>query len=176
MRLKLLLDICRTMLTARLRQSIVAAAGVTFSITMFIALTGFMTGLNKMLDGLILNRTPHVRLFNEIKPNPEQPINVSHLYNGYYNFISTLKAGSARLEIYNIGFIMQSLKRDERVLGFTPRITAHGFFNYGTLDINGAINGIDVQEENRLFSFTDNVVEGNAGDLKNVSNSIILGK
>jgi lipoprotein-releasing system permease protein len=129
-----------------------------------------------MLDGLILNRTPHVRLYNEIKPNPDQPINVSNLYTGYYNFISTLKAGSARLEIYNIGFVMQSLKKDERVLGLTPRITAQAFFNYGTLDINGVINGIDVQQESRLFSFTDNVVKGNAEDLKNISNSIILGK
>ena len=73
MRTELLLNICRTMLTARLRQSIVAAAGVTFSITMCIALTGFMTGLNQMLDGLILNRTPHVRLYNEIKPIGVQP-------------------------------------------------------------------------------------------------------
>src|SRR5687767_10796176 len=126
MNYKLLLNIAKALLLARWKQTLVAAIGVTFGITMFVALLSFMTGLNKMLDGLILNRTPHVRLFNEIKPNPEQPINVSHLYNGYYNFISTLKAGSARLEIYNIGFIMQSLKRDERVLGFTPRITAHG--------------------------------------------------
>ncbi len=176
MNYKLLLNIAKALLLARWKQTLVAAIGVTFGITMFVALLSFMTGLNKMLDGLILNRTPHVRLYNEIKPNPEQPINVSHLYNGYYNFISTLKAGSARLEIYNIGFIMKSLKKDARVLGFTPRIIAQAFFNYGTLDINGAINGIDVQEESLLFSFTDNVVEGNAGDLKNISNSIILGK
>lgn len=30
----------------------VAAVGVMFSITMFIALLGFMNGLNDMLDGL----------------------------------------------------------------------------------------------------------------------------
>lgn len=32
-----------------------------------------MTGLNKMLDNLILNRTPHVRLYNEIKSSEFQP-------------------------------------------------------------------------------------------------------
>ena len=47
---------------------------VTFSITMFVALLGFMNGLNDLLDGLILNRTPHVRLYNEIQPSPVQPI------------------------------------------------------------------------------------------------------
>jgi lipoprotein-releasing system permease protein len=32
---------------------------------MFIALVSFMNGLNELLDGLMLNRTPHVRLYNE---------------------------------------------------------------------------------------------------------------
>jgi len=172
---KLILNIARSLLLARWRQTLVAAIGVTFGITMFIALLSFMTGLNKLLDGLVLNRTPHIRLFNEIKPNVRQPVNESKLYKGYYNFISSLKSGNARLAIYNSGFIMQTLQKDERILGFTPKITAQVFFNYGTLDINGVVNGIDVQQESRLFSFNDYVVTGKAEDLKNISNSIVLG-
>jgi lipoprotein-releasing system permease protein len=38
------------------------------------------------------------------------------------------------------------------------------------------INGIDVEAESELFHFNDYVIEGNSLDLKNVSNSIILGK
>ncbi|MCB0816958.1 MAG: ABC transporter permease, partial [Flavobacteriales bacterium] len=70
MGVRLLFGISTTLLLARLRQTIVAAVGVTFSITMFVALLGFMNGLNDLLDGLILNRTPHVRLYNEIQPSP----------------------------------------------------------------------------------------------------------
>lgn len=176
MNFTLLLNIAKALLLARWRQTLIAAIGVTFGITMFVALLSFMTGLNKMLDGLILNRTPHVRLYNEIKPNASQPIMSSPLFNDHYNFISNLKANNARLEIYNIGFIMQSLEKDEQVLGFSPRITAQAFFNYGSLDINGVVNGIDVNQESRLFAFTDYVIEGNPGDLKNIPNSIILGK
>jgi lipoprotein-releasing system permease protein len=176
MNFKLTFNIAKSLLLARWRQTLVAAIGVTFGIAMFVALLSFMTGLNKMLDGLILNRTPHVRLFKEIKPNPIQPINESKSYTGYYNFISSLKSGNARLEIYNNGFIMQSLKKDPRILGFTPRITAQVFFNNGAVDINGVINGADVQEEIRLFSFTQYIIEGRAEDLQNIPNSIILGK
>jgi hypothetical protein len=61
------LSIALTLLRAKLRQSIMAAVGVMFSITMFVTLLGFMNGLNHLLDGLILNRTPHVRLYNELK-------------------------------------------------------------------------------------------------------------
>jgi lipoprotein-releasing system permease protein len=71
---------------------------------------------------------------------------------------------------------MQSLSKDGRVRGFAPRISTQVFFNNGNIDINGLINGIDVQKETLLYSFNDYVVAGNAADLKNVANSIILGK
>jgi lipoprotein-releasing system permease protein len=35
-----------------------------------------MNGLNELLDGL-LNRTPHVRLYNEVKPAENQPLDLS---------------------------------------------------------------------------------------------------
>jgi lipoprotein-releasing system permease protein len=46
----------------------------------------------------------------------------------------------------------------------------------GAIDLTGSINGIDPEEENRLFKFSDYVTRGNFMDLKNVPNSIILGK
>lgn len=176
MNLKLLVNIAKALLVARWRQTLVAAIGVTFGIAMFVTMQSFMTGLNKLLDGLILNRTPDVHLYHEIKPSKWQPVNESPFYKNNYNFISSPKSANARLEIYNSGPIMQSLSKDGRVRGFAPRISTQVFFNNGNIDINGLINGIDVQKESQLYSFNDYVVAGKAADLKNVANSIILGK
>ena len=176
MNYKLIVDIAKSLLLARWRQSLVAAIGVTFSITMFIALLGFMNGLNDMLDGLILNRTPHVRLFNEIKPNPEQPVDLSADFKNSHNFIRSVKSSGGRLEIRNSSAIMQALKTDTRVLGLAPKITAPVLYNSGTIDITGTVSGIDVMAESSLFFFSDYVTTGDPLDLKNVSNSIVLGK
>lgn len=176
MSIKLILDISKSLLLARWKQTLVAAIGVTFSIAMFIALLSFMSGLNSMLDGIIINRTPHIRLYNKIKPLENQPIDLSEKFNSNYNFISSIKPKNERLEIYGVGAIMSMLKKDNRVLGIAPKITSQVFFNIGVIDLNGIINGVDVDEENRLFSFSDYVVEGNFQDLKNTPNSIILGK
>ena len=135
-----------------------------------------MTGLNDLLDSLIVNRTPHVRLYNEIKPSKDQPITKTVEYKDYYNFIHSVKTSGSRQELYNSGAIMQSIQKDDRVLGLAPRVAAQGFFNDGTIDITGVINGVDVQAENKLFHFNEYVVGGNYIDLKNVANSIILGK
>ncbi|MES2765247.1 MAG: FtsX-like permease family protein [Bacteroidota bacterium] len=174
MNFALLFDIAKSLLLARLKQTVVAAVGVTFSITMFITLLSFMTGLNEMLDGLILNRTPHVRMFNEIKPNANQP--VDHVFKNSHNFVHSVKSSGSRVEIYNSGAILQALSRDERVLGFAPRLTTQVFFNDGAIELAGVVNGIDVESETKLFFFTDYVVAGSATDAKNTANSIILGK
>ena len=176
MNYKLIADVSRSLLLARWKQTLVAAIGVTFSITMFISLLSFMSGLNDLLDGLIINRTPHIRLYNEIKPSAQQPVSLSEKYRDHYNFISKVKPKKEHLEIYNNAAIMNYLKKDDRILGIAPKIATQVFYNVGAIDLAGAINGIDVEAENKLFLFQNYVTEGNYVDLKNTPNSIILGK
>lgn len=176
MNIRLIIHIAASLLLARWRQTLVAAIGVTFSITMFITLLSFMTGLNKMLDGLVLNRTPHVRLYKEINANPNQPVLLSPAYRSHYNFIHSIKSGNSRQEIYNSAAIIDRVGSDERVMGLAPKITAQVFFNEGNIDITGVVYGIDLDAESRLFFFNDYIVNGNAEDLRNTANSIILGK
>src|SRR5947209_8865825 len=117
MNYKLIINVAQSMLLARWRQTLVAAIGVTFSITMFITLLSFMTGLNKLLDGLIINRTPHVRLYNEPNPSSNQPVNAYDAFKNAYNFISSIKSSNSRQEIYNSTAILQAVQHDNRVTG-----------------------------------------------------------
>jgi lipoprotein-releasing system permease protein len=176
MKYGLLLEISRALLLARWRQTLVAAIGVTFSITMFIALLSFMSGLNDLLDGLILNRTPHIRLYKDIKSSGKQPIDLTAQYKGYYNFVSSVKPKNERQQIRNNAVIIKTLKKDPVVLGVAPKIIAQVFYNIGVVSLTGIINGIDPGEENRLFMFQDYVTRGSYQDLINIPNSIVLGK
>jgi lipoprotein-releasing system permease protein len=176
MKIKLLFEIAISLLMARWKQTLVAAIGVTFSITMFVTLLSFMSGLNEMLDGLIVNRTPHIRLYKDIKPSKEQPIDKKNKNKKQYNFVSSVKPKNERVELFNSGAIIKSLQKDARVLGVAPKVTAQIFYNVGALQFGGIINGIEPGEENRLFLFDNYVTEGQYLDLKNVPNSIILGK
>lgn len=176
MNLRLIFDIAKLLLLARWRQTLVAAIGVTFGITMFIALLGFMNGLNDLLDGLVLNRVPHVRLYNEIKANANQPINLAWSDKKSHHFISSVKAGQVREDIYNNAAIINKVEGDSRVLGVTPRLITQVFFNSGTVNISGIINGINAEREIRLFHFRDYVVNGNPENLMRIPNTIVLGK
>lgn len=175
MKVNLITQVSVALLKARRRQTMVAAFGVTFSITMFITLLSFMAGLNDLLDNLILNRTPHIRLYNEILPSDSQPISRSAAHAEDYNIVRHVKPKNELLEIRNSEAIIKALKNDPNVRGVAAKTLVPIFYNVGSIDLTGIINGIDVDAENRLFKFQDYVVEGKSTNLKNTPNSIILG-
>ena len=175
MNFKLILNIALHLLRARLKQTIVAAVGVTFGIAMFISLVGFMHGLNDLLDGLMLNRTPHVLLYNEIKPSEKQPVSLAGDYKNNVNFIHSIKPKDRGKSIYDGKTIIKVLKEDARIIDVAPKVTTPVFFNSGTIEISGIVNGIDVLSEEKLFKISDYIIEGKIADLLQ-NNSIIIGK
>jgi lipoprotein-releasing system permease protein len=175
MNYKLILNIALHLLRARLKQTIVAAIGVTFSIAMFISLVSFMNGLNDLLDGLMLNRTPHVRLYNEIKLTKDQPIYLAKEYENSTNFISSIKPKDRGKSIYNGIPILKALKDDKRIIDVAPKVVAPVFYNSGTIEISGVVNGIDVLAEEKLFQISDYIIDGKITDLAQ-NNSVIIGK
>jgi lipoprotein-releasing system permease protein len=175
MNYKLILNIALHLLRARLKQTIVAAIGVTFSIAMFISLVSFMNGLNDLLDGLMLNRTPHVRLYNEIKPTKDQPIYLAKEYKNSTNFISSIKPKDRGKSIYNGIPIRKALKDDKRIIDVAAKVVAPVFYNSGTIEISGVVNGIDVLAEEKLFQTSDYIIDGKITDLAQ-NNSVIIGK
>jgi lipoprotein-releasing system permease protein len=172
---KIIANIAKTHLISRLKQTSIAALGVTFGIGTFITLVSFMTGLNGLLDGLILNRTPHIHLYNEIKATEKQPIDFILNESTDFSIIHSIQPKHNQLRIHNALPILDYLNKDENVKGAIPQITAQVFYKAGSNNLNGIINGIKPMEEDRLFSLGDYVVKGSVKDLKNNSSGIIIG-
>lgn len=175
MKYKLLLSISKTHLLSRKKQSLIAALGVTFGIGTYIIMMSFMTGLNGLLDGLILNRTPHIHLYNEIQPSNRQPIDV---YSGYKNkekVVQSVKPKNTQLRIYNALPLLGFLNKQKYVKGATPQVKAQAFYLAGSTQLNGSLTGIDVMREGALYNLSDYIVEGTLRDLSQNENGILLG-
>lgn len=174
-RYRVIFDITRTHLLSRMKQSSIAALGVTFGIGTFIVLMSFMTGLNNLLDGLILNRTPHVRIYNEIEPSDQQPIELIDSFSEAWNIVRSIKPKNSQERIHNALPLIDRLEEDSRVKGVSPQVNAPVFYLAGNIELNGVINGIDPMEEMRLFNFGDYIVEGSPDDLAKNRNGILIG-
>ncbi len=172
---KIILDISKTFLLSRIKQSGIAALGVTFGIGTFVILVSFMTGLNGLLDGLILNRTPHIHIYNEVKRSEVQPIDLVSRFRNGLNVVHSVKPKKNQIRIHNALPLIEALKSDERVKGVTPQVSAKVFYLSGSTELNGLVNGINIENEIRLFNFDDYIVKGSPQDLLKNKNGILLG-
>ena len=170
-----ILGIAKTHLVSKLKSTITATLGVTFGIGAYITLVSFMTGLNKMLDDLILNQTPHVHLYNEIAPTAQQPTDLVAEFENYMTIIHSIKPKQNQQKIHNALPIITFLKDHKLVKGATPQIRGQIFYLSGSQDLGGNILGVDIMEEERLYNIQDYIVKGSSKDLKNNVNGILLG-
>jgi lipoprotein-releasing system permease protein len=172
---KVILNIAKTHLLTKIKQTAIAALGVTFGISAYITLVCFMTGLNNMLDDLILNQTPHVHIYNEIEPSKKQPIALYDNFKNSFNVVHSIKPKLSQKKIHNALPIIKYLNNNENVRGAIPQIKTSVFYITGSIEIGGYLTGINPLDEAKLFNFQDYIVKGSPEALHNTNNGILLG-
>jgi lipoprotein-releasing system permease protein len=170
-----ILNIAKTHLLTKIKQTATAALGVTFGIGSYITLVCFMTGLNGMLDDLILNQTPHVHVYNEIAPSKQQPISLIQSVEESFNVVHSVKPKLSQKKIHNALPIIDYLEANKNVRGALPQIKTQIFYIAGSIDLGGNLTGINPIDEANLFNMSDYIVEGTAEALHNTDNGILLG-
>lgn len=174
-KLNLILNIAKTHLVSKIKQTTIAALGVTFGIGSYITLVSFMTGLNEMLDNLILNQTPHVHIFNEIEPSKQQPVDLYSDFEKSLNIVSSIKPKQTQKKIHNAVPIIQYLNKDKNVRGAIPQVKTQIFYIAGSIELGGNLTGIDINREIELFDFKNYLIDGTAEALENTDSGIIMG-
>ncbi len=172
---KVILNIARTHLLTKMKSTVTAALGVTFGIGAYITLVSFMTGLNAMLDDLVLNQTPHIHIYNEIEPSKTQPIGLYSEFKDAVNIVHSVKPKQSQKKIHNAVPILEYLKGEGNVKGATPQLRAQIFYISGSIELGGNLIGVDILEEAKLSNIQDNIVDGTPQALKNNDNGILLG-
>ena len=170
-----ILDIAKKQLLTKFKSTAIAALGVTFGIGAYITLVSFMTGLNNMLDDLILNQTPHIHVYNEIEPSNQQPVDIYDAFKNDLNVVHSIKPKLSQKKIHNATPIIHFLNKSEDVKGAIPQIKTQIFYIAGSIEIAGNLTGIQPIEEAKLFNFRDYIISGSPEKLKNTENGILLG-
>lgn len=173
--MRLILQIAKTHLLAKKKQTAVASLGVTFGIAMFILMISFMTGVNNLLSDLALDNTPHVRIYREI--TNERPSLIEELNHGK-NEYSMVHHQKPKLEQKNIkdGWdIVKLIRKDPRVKGVSPQLNTQVFYNYGPVQLGGTLNGVDIIEEAAFYDLQSKMESGKLEDLMSTQNGLLMG-
>lgn len=168
-------QIAKTHLLSRFKQSMIAALGVTFGIGMFIAMVSFMTGVNKLLEELMLSNTAHIHIYNDIKLEKESILDKVFPPSKSLNVVHDIKPKDIKQNIKDGFRILKLIKKDARVTGASPLLNAAVFYNYGSMQLNGTVVGVDIIEQDKMFDVKGKMVAGDMKSLLTVNNGIIIG-
>jgi lipoprotein-releasing system permease protein len=171
--MRLVFEISQTHLISKPKQTIVAMLGVTFGIGMFIALVGLMTGLNDFTEEVTMTSSPDIHIFNDI--TEERPSLLEQVNRGGLNVVHHQKPKQETAKLRNALQIVETLREDPRIFGVAPTLSSQVFYNYGPVQLNGVILGVDILEEDKLFELRARLKSGNLEDLKTSPDGILVG-
>ena len=166
-------EIAKTHLLAKPKQTIVAMLGVTFGIGMFIARVSLMTGLNDFTESLTMTSSPDIHIYNDVtqsRSNIIQELNPKGI-----NLVYHQKPKNETPKLHNATEIVRIIRSDPRVQGVAPMLSSQVFYNYGPVQLNGNILGVDILQEDKLFDLRSKMKSGRIEDLLTNHSGIIMG-
>jgi len=168
-------EVAITYLSARKKQTLVAAMGVMFGVSMFIFMQSLMKGTNDYFEKMSFNTTPHIRLYSENKVADTHMMD-TYLQDGSVKILDNPKQLIQRQGIINPYGIINEIGRNPNVAAITPQVTANVIYTSGSVQLNGTVAGVNITAEDKMFDVKGNMVTGNLEDLNHVNNSILIGK
>lgn len=174
MSIKISLQIAKTHLLTKKRQTLIAMLGVTFGIAMFIVMISVIKGVNQFLEDSALDSSPHIRIYKEITSNHPSLIEEENPAN--FNVIYHQLPKNELINIKNGLQIAANIEKQSGILGVSPQISSQVFFNKGPVPFSGQIAGVDILKENKLYNLKKRIKSGNIETLLSNPNSILMGK
>ncbi len=162
-------------LTSRLKQVMVAVLSVTFGISTYIFMNGFMTGVNNIQNELAFSALAHIRIYNDLPEDRSNILKLKYKENTRIN-IRNPKVIQYTEGIKNAVPIIEMVRQEEQVAGLSPQVSLSVFFRNGATKVNGQLLGVDVHNEHKLFGTADFMVEGSWYSLQNRGDGLILGE
>jgi lipoprotein-releasing system permease protein len=166
----LVLDIALTHIRFRVRQSLVAVAGVATGVGFSIMMAALMEGSQEDFMRLLIDAVPHITVSDERRQAPLQPAEAA--FDAAQ--VRGLTPDARRRGIKNPLAIMASLE------GWVPGAVApstktQAILRYAARDVATSIVGIDPQREPKVSMLANQMRAGSLASLYRASNAIILG-
>ena len=173
MRISINNRISQVHLTSSIKQTVVAMLGVTFGISMYVFMTGFMTGVNDTQADLAFSALAHVRIYND-GPADRSDL-VSKVYPNVVSNIRNAKIIKYTDGIKNSNAILSALKSQKDITGVTTQVNINVFFKNAGNKVNGTVSGVDVVNEDKVYGSAKHMLQGNWNELKYSSDGIFVG-
>jgi lipoprotein-releasing system permease protein len=160
---------------AHRRQSLVCIAGVTISVTMFIAMLSMMNGFTDKFIVETVESSGHVTVHDEPREKETQILERFTPHPDALLAIERTKPRENVKQIKNPTGLIAQLRRMPGIVAAAPEVTGEAIASYGTKNVNMQIVGIEPEQQQRVTTIGEDLVEGDFKRLRTAADGVVVG-
>ena len=162
-------------LTSRVKQGLVATLSVTFGISMYIFMNGFMTGVNDTQNDLAFSTLAHINIYNDLPEDRSNLLDQTYPAETHYVNVRNARTIQYTEGIRNANQIIKTVENISEIDEVTAQVNLNVFFRNGAAKMNGLLSGVNAAKEDKLFGIAASMVEGDWEELDHRGDGIIIG-
>jgi lipoprotein-releasing system permease protein len=161
---------------AHKRQSLVCIAGVTISVTMYIAMSAMMTGFTDKFIMETVDSTGHITVQDEPRESATPILEQFYPQKHAMLVLEGTKPREHAKKIKNPTGLMAKLRQLPYVTSLAPEVQGEAIATYGTKNVNISILGIEPEEQVKVTTIGEKLISGKFSSLRSTADGVIIGK
>jgi len=163
-------------LMAHKRQTFICVAGVTISVMMFLAMIAMMYGFRDKFIIETVESTGHI-VVNDEPREAETPI-LQQAYPAEHPVfvLDRTKPRDQVKKIRNAMGLIHKVRTLPGVVAVAPEVTGDAIATYGSKTMNVAILGIEPEQQKRVTTIGDKLIEGSFERLESTADGVVIGR
>jgi lipoprotein-releasing system permease protein len=157
------------------RQSLVCIAGVTISVTMFIAMTALMGGFTTKFIIETVESSGHITIKDEFRETQTPILERVYKNPNALLLVEGVKPQDRIKKIKNPTGLLAKLRRTPGIVAAAPMVTGDVIATYGTTTLTLGIYGVEPDEQVKVTTIGDKLIAGDFSRLKTAANGIVIG-
>jgi lipoprotein-releasing system permease protein len=158
------------------RQSLVCIAGVTISVTMFIAMSAMMAGFTDKFIIETVESSGHITIKDEPRETRTPILERAYPDRNALLSLSNVKPRDTIRKIDNPTGLLEMLQHMPGIVAAAPDVFGDAIATYGTKTMNLNIHGIEPERQVRVTTIGDDVLEGSFQRLRTTADGVVIGK
>jgi lipoprotein-releasing system permease protein len=162
-------------LLSHLRQSLVCIAGVTISVTMYIAMGSMMQGFQDKFIVETVESSGHVIVHDEPRQTETQILRLVYADPNAILHVEGVKPREQVRKIKNPTGLIAKLRRMPGVLAAAPIVSGDAIATYGTKTYGLVVHGVDPDQHVLATTIGTKLIAGDFQRLKGTADGVLLG-
>src|SRR3954470_24415925 len=163
-------------LLTHVRQTIVCIAGVTISVTMFIAMTAMMTGFTDKFIIETVESSGHITIHDEPRETRTPILERAYKNPNAVLVLEGVKPREKVEKISNPSGLVATLRRMPGIVAVAPQVTGDLIATYGTKTMRLFVIGVDPDAQLKVTTIGKDMIEGDFKRLKTAADGVIIGQ